>query len=97
MGRVRTSTDGSGAGTPRRTAMGIRSSISYSPAPPIARTPTQDGLGSRAFFGSEPRRSLDSGSEGRDLMGLDEEVESEEEIKGETLTDRYVSLSRAPP
>lgn len=96
MGRVRTSTDGSGAGTPRRTGMGIRSSISYSPAPPIARTPTLDGFGARPFFGSEPRRSLDSGSDGRDLMGLDEEVEGEEEVKGETLTDRYVSLCMTP-
>ena len=90
MGRIRTSTDGSGAGTPRRTGIGIRSSISYSPAPPIARTPTLDGFGSRPFSGSEPRRSLDSVSEGRDLMGLYEEVEGEEEVKGETLTERCV-------
>jgi hypothetical protein len=66
--------------------MGIRSSISYSPAPRTS-TPTQDGFGGRGYLGSEPRISVDS-NEGRDLVGLFEDNEGEQEIKGETLTER---------
>jgi hypothetical protein len=94
-GRMRTSTDGSTSGTPRRTGIGIRSSISYSPAPPTCRTTNLDGSTSRPYLGSEPRRSLDS-SEGRDLLGLDEEMEGKEEVKGETLTERYVLIPSRP-
>jgi hypothetical protein len=85
-GRVRTNTDGSTSsiGTPRRTGMGIRSSISYSPAQ--NRTPMQDGFSGRGIS-FEARRSVDS-NEGRDLMGLFEDNEGEEEVKGETLTER---------
>jgi hypothetical protein len=85
-GRVRTNTDGSSSsiGTPRRSGMGIRSSISYSPAQ--NRTPMQDGFSGRGIS-FEERRSMDS-SEGRDLMGLFEDNEVEEEVKGETLTER---------
>jgi hypothetical protein len=64
--------------------MGIRSSISYSPAQ--NRTPMQDGFCGRGIS-FEGRRSVDS-SEGRDLMGLSEDNEGEEEVKGETLTER---------
>jgi hypothetical protein len=64
--------------------MGIRSSISYSPAQ--NRTPIQDGLSGRGIS-FEERRSVDS-SGGRDLVGLLEDNEVEEEVKGETLTER---------
>ena len=64
--------------------MGIRSSISYSPAQ--SRTPMQDGFSGRGTS-FEGRRSVDS-NEGRDLMGLFEDNEGEEEVKGETLTER---------
>jgi hypothetical protein len=86
LGRTRTNTDGSSSstGTPRRSGMGIRSSISYSPAQ--NRTPMQDGFCGRGIS-FEGRRSVDS-SEGRDLMGLSEDNEGEEEVKGETLTER---------
>jgi len=90
-GRVRTHTDGSSTtmGTPRRTGTGIRSSISYSPAASTSRTPTQDGFdgGARGYMGSAPRRSMDS-TEGRELLGLFEDIEGEEGVKGETLTER---------
>jgi hypothetical protein len=90
-GRVRTNTDGSTSsiGTPRRTGMGIRSSISYSPAQ--NRTPMQDGFSGRGIS-FEARRSVDS-NEGRDLMGLFEDNEGEEEVKGETLTERWEPFS----
>jgi hypothetical protein len=86
LGRTRTNTDGSSSsmGTPRRSGMGIRSSISYSPA--AGRTPMQDGFSGRGIS-FEGRRSVDS-SEGRDLMGLFEDNEAEEAVKGETLTER---------
>jgi hypothetical protein len=85
-GRVRTNTDGSSSsiGTPRRSGMGIRSSISYSPAQ--NRTPIQDGFSGRGVI-LEGRISADS-NEGRDLMGLLEDNKGEEEVKGETLTER---------
>jgi len=82
-GRARTNIDesSSSTGTPRRSALGIRSSISYSPAQD--RTPMQDGRGQSI----EGRISMDS-SEGRDLMGLLEDNEGDDEVKGETLTER---------
>lgn len=43
----------------------------------------QDGRGQSI----EGRLSMDS-SEGRDLMGLFEDNEGEDEVKGETLTER---------
>jgi hypothetical protein len=46
----------------------------------------QDGFSGRGIS-FEGRRSVDS-SEGRDLMGLFEDTEGEEEVKGETLTER---------
>ena len=38
-------------------------------------------------MGSAPRRSMDS-TEGRELLGLFEDIEGEEGVKGETLTER---------
>ena len=46
----------------------------------------QDGFSGKGTS-FEGRRSVDI-SEGKDLMGLFEDTEGEEEVKGETLTER---------